>query len=365
MFCPNCGTENPPNAKFCYECGTNLLDSIKVDEVDKSKDPVDDTNININPGDESKSNIAQKESEDTNDKSEDSDDRSDDTGDDSSSSKNNCIICKAGEMIPMVHKGTFGFGIKNTLECNNCGALFEKKGLKYKLSEVTDTNQPLWIKYGHQTLTEDEWTRIGDGGISDAEQQKINQEKIEQEKHQLIVRKENDANQFLTSLQNGKITITSSNTSPVILKKNESLSIVMHNITLQEPRAVRQTHAAYGGPTIRLAKGVSFRLGGASARSESHEEIRAIDKGSLILTTKRLIFIGSKRTTNIDLRKIMAIEAYTDGIESQRENKQKTEYFKGTNKTIVNFRINGRQSTIPLTGVVLRAAIQGAIAQIE
>jgi hypothetical protein len=276
MFCPNCGTENPPNAKFYYECGINLLDSIKVDEADKSKDPLDDTNININPGDESKSNIAQKESEDTNDKSEDNDDRSDDTGDDSTSSKNNCIICKAGEMIPMVHKGTFGFGIKNTLECNNCGAVFEKKGLKYKLSEVTDTNQPLWIKYGHQTLTEDEWTRIGAGGISDAEQQKINQEKIEQEKHQHIVQKENDANQFLTSLQNGEITITSSNTSPVILKKNESLSIVMHNITLQEPRAVRQTHAAYGGPTIRVAKGVSFRLGGASARSESHEEIRGL-----------------------------------------------------------------------------------------
>ena len=47
MFCPNCGTENPSNAKFCYECGINLLDSIKVDEADKSEDPVDDTNINM------------------------------------------------------------------------------------------------------------------------------------------------------------------------------------------------------------------------------------------------------------------------------------------------------------------------------
>jgi hypothetical protein len=354
MFCPNCGTENPPNAKFCYECGINLLDSIKIDEADKSEVSADDTNINIGSDDQSESNIAQNESEDT-----------EDTEDESSGSKNNCIICKAGEMIPMVHKGSFGFGIKTTLECNNCGAVFEKKGQKYKLSKVTDTDQPLWIRYGHQTLTEDEWTRIGDGGVSDAEQQKINQEKIEQEKHQLIVQKENDANQFLTSLQNGKLTLTSNNTSPIILKKNESLSIVMHNITLQEPRAVRQTHAAYGGPTIRVAKGVSFRLGGASARSESHEEIRAIDRGSLILTTKRLIFIGSKRTINIDLRKIMAIEAYTDGIESQRENKQKTEYFKGTNSTIVNFNIDGRPSSIPLTGVVLRAAIQGAIANIE
>ena len=244
---------NPPNAKFCYECGINLLDSIKLDDADKSKDLIGDKDINISQEDESKSNITRRESEDSNDSPGNTDDEYGDGEDESSGTKNNCIICKSGEMIPMVHKGSFGFGIKNTLECNNCGAVFEKKGEKYKLSKVTDTKQPLWIKYGHQTLTEDEWTRIGDGGVSDAEQQKINQEKIEQEKHQLIVQKENDANQFLASLQNGKLTITSNSTSPIILKKNESLSIVMHNITLQEPRAVRQTHAAYGGPTIRVS----------------------------------------------------------------------------------------------------------------
>ena len=262
MFCPNCGTENPHNARFCFECGINLLDSIKIDKDDNCDDTISDTGDNsLN-----KDFI-----------SDDTEDLESDTEDYSSTTKNNCIICKAGEMMSIVHKGSFGFGTKNTLECNNCGAVFERKGQKYKLSKVTDTNQPLWIKYGQQTLTEDEWTRIGDGGFSDSEQQKIDLDKIEQEKHQLMVQKKNDENQFLTSLQNGKITITSNNTSPVILKKNEELSIVMYNIILQEPRAVRQTHAAYGGPTIRVAKGVSFRLGGASARSESHEEIRNID----------------------------------------------------------------------------------------
>ena len=85
-------------------------------------------------------------------------------------------------MVPTVHKGSFGFGIKKTLECNNCGAVFEKKGQKYKLSKITDINQPIWIKYGHQILTEDEWIRIGDGGISDEEQQKINLQKMEEKK---------------------------------------------------------------------------------------------------------------------------------------------------------------------------------------
>ena len=45
--------------------------------------------------------ISQKESEDSDDRSEDND-----IEDESSGTKNNCIICKAGEMIPTVHKGS-------------------------------------------------------------------------------------------------------------------------------------------------------------------------------------------------------------------------------------------------------------------
>lgn len=350
MFCPNCGTENPTNAKFCFECGINLLDSIKIPKEDNYDDTVSDARDN-NLTDVSESDdIEVSES---------------DVKNDSTTTKNNCIICKSGEMKTIIHKGSFGFGTKNTLECNNCGAVFEKKGDKYKLSNITDTNQSIWIKYRHQTLTEDEWIRIGEGGISDSEQLKINAQRIEREKHEIQAQQESDLKQFLTEIQTGKLNIKSNTPSPVILKKNENLSIVMYNVSLEEPRSVRQTHAAYGGPTIRVAKGVSFRLGGASARSESHEEIRVVDQGTLILTSKRLIFIGSKRTTNIDLRKIMAIEAYTDAIESQRENKQKTEYFKGINKTSINFTINNRKYTTPVSGVVLKAAIQGAITQIE
>ena len=261
MFCPECGTENPPKAKFCYECGIRLSEVIK--SAEKISENLED-NLDYSEPD-STYHVVTTESEK-----------------ESESSNNNCIICKAGEMISTVHRGSLGFGIKITLECNNCGAEFKKKGQKYNLSNISDINQPISIKYQHQTLSEDEWIRIGGGGVSDAEQQKINAQKMEAEKREIQLQKENDINQ-----------------------------------------------------------------------------------GSLILTNKRLIFIGSKRTTNIDLRKILAIEAYKDGIESQRENKQKTEYFTGTDKLSITFTINGRQTTIPILGVVLKAAIQGAIAQID
>ena len=152
--------------------------------------------------------------------------------------------------------------------------------------------------------------------------------------------------------------------SIIIPKRNEKTSMVMNNISLLEPRSIRNTRGGYGGPSIHVAKGVSFRLGAVAAQSESHEELRTIDKGSLILTNKRLIFIGSKRTTNIDLKRILAVKPYKDGIESQRDNKQKTEYFIGTDKTTINFTKNGRHNSIPVNGVVLKAAIMGNIAKL-
>lgn len=370
MFCPNCGAQNTVDAKFCNQCGTNLAEAINyIEEPARNQDLQNQTrNVESNEDEvyngQSTSNLdlTYSNTDTETNKIKDLDD--DKLENKTENTQIQCIICKTGIMVQTIHTGTFGIGTRKMLICDHCGAVFEEKGHKYKFSKISDTNQPLWLKYGHQTLTENEWDRIGDGGVSDVEQHKIDTEKLAIERQETEMQKQRDANDFLVGLQNGTIPIKYSGTSPVILKKDETISIIMENIKLQEPRAVRQTHAAYGGPTIRVAKGVSFRLGGASARSESHDEIKLIDQGKLVLTNKRLIFIGTKRTINIDLRKIMAIEAYKDGIESQRENKQKPEYFIGTDNHTVTFNINGRSNSTPVYGNVLKAAIQGAITQL-
>jgi hypothetical protein len=77
-----------------------------------------------------------------------------------------------------------------------------------------------------------------------------------------------------------------------------------------------------------------------------------------------MVFIGSKRTTTINLNKIVALEPYKDGIASQRENKQKTEYFTGTDRNSITFTIDSRRYTLPVHGNILKAAIEGKIAQI-
>ncbi|MHC1588250.1 MAG: hypothetical protein ACXQS1_00360, partial [Methermicoccaceae archaeon] len=142
---------------------------------------------------------------------------------------------------------------------------------------------------------------------------------------------------------------------PVILKRGEELKAVLPDITLLEPRKVAT--GGYGGPSIRVAKGMYVRLGGF--RAQSHEEIREIDRGALTLTRRRLIFSGSKRAYEVSLKKILSIEPYSDGIAIRRSGKQRTEYFVGTDKVVLDIQVGERRYREPLSGMVLKQLIEG------
>jgi DNA-directed RNA polymerase subunit M/transcription elongation factor TFIIS len=302
MFCPECGKENNEGANFCQYCGTKLTHS---EITQKEHEIIEKPKIWLEK----------------------------------------CPVCGNGPLFYHDHKGMLGLTTEHICECESCGAVFKKKGRDYQLNKVSNQSSQIWQEYGKQVLTEREWINVADGGMSDAKLQDA------------------DINSWLIDASNGKVTFADTN-SPVILKKDERALLFLSDVALWEPRAVRQTRGAYGGPTFRIAKGVSFKVGSFSSRSESHEELRTIDQGMLTLTNKRLVFTGTKRTTNIDLRKIVSIEPYKDGIASQRENKQKTEYFIGINRTSLNVTSSGRKYTIPVSGVVLKCVIEGLIKQL-
>jgi hypothetical protein len=66
----------------------------------------------------------------------------------------------------------------------------------------------------------------------------------------------------------------------IALRIGEHMLCVFPNTTLLEPRAVRTWLSNYGGASIRVAKGLSFRAGQSRGVSESHDEMRAIDLGT-------------------------------------------------------------------------------------
>jgi hypothetical protein len=92
-------------------------------------------------------------------------------------------------------------------------------------------------------------------------------------------------------------------------------------------------------------------------QSESRDELRLIDEGTLVLTTKRLTFMGSLRTTNVSLDDIVTIESYTDGIKVHRERKQRPEtYVLGQQLQITQ----GSGKGLTVFGFMIEKAIQHA-----
>ncbi len=254
-----------------------------------------------------------------------------------------CPVCKSGKLVEITKKRLFGLVKTEELECNNCGAKFVRHGDRYKLVWVEDTTHPVWQEYGNQTLTPREWKNIAYGGMSDAKQ------------------KELDMECWMTELREGKVPIHMGSEPPIILRRKENPILVLPNVVLWEPRSVRRITGGYAGPTFRIAKGVYFRVGGFRAVGESHEELKQIDEGVLTLTDRRLVFSGSKRTVNIDLRKIVAVEPYRDGIGVQRADRARTQYFTGIDQVELKIRVEDREYIEPLTGLIMKYMIEGLV----
>ena len=105
---------------------------------------------------------------------------------------------------------------------------------------------------------------------------------------------------------------------PLILKPKEC-PLLCANAVLAEERAVR----TYDGTTVRLGKGCSS----TSGTSQSHGVLKPIDSGHLVLTNKRLIFVGSLRTTATDLGKLLSAEVFDDSMRVNRHGKAKAETY--------------------------------------
>jgi hypothetical protein len=81
------------------------------------------------------------------------------------------------------------------------------------------------------------------------------------------------------------------------------------------------TRIRYSGPTarIRIAKGIYWRAGDLGVKPVSQDVLKLIDTGSLYLTNKRLIFMGSKGNKTIRLSKILSLEPFKNGVQIEKD----------------------------------------------
>lgn len=130
----------------------------------------------------------------------------------------------------------------------------------------------------------------------------------------------------------------------IILKKDELIAIRIPKVNFAEERSKRVS-SGYSGTSIRVAKGISFRVGSVG-ESKYEQEIKSLDSGELLFTNKRYFFVGNKKNITQPLSKITIITPYKDAIGISRENKQKTEFFRGSDH---------------ITWIIIAALVRGLI----
>ena len=249
-----------------------------------------------------------------------------------------CPVCRLGKLSRKKRR-FLGIVVGEDIRCDRCGAVFTKRKEGYELSEVSDVSNPTWQEYGGQVLTEREWRNIAYGGMSDAKQ------------------RERDLEHWMEELRKGEVQLRVEGEAPIILRKGENLLLVLPEVSLLELRSVRM--GTYGGPTVRVAKGIHIRLGGFTA--ESNEELRFVDQGVLVLTNRRLVFSGMKRTIEVGLGQIISLEAYKDGVVLKKSGRNKPYYFIGFDKVKVKISVADKTYWESFSGAMLKCAVEGLI----
>ena len=196
-----------------------------------------------------------------------------------------CPVCKKGVVREYEVKSFLGLlGARERIQCDNkkCGATFERKS-EDALRLIPSAR--FVNKYEGETLRIEEWNRIAKGGLSDREL-------------------------YLKKIEEGELPVASDEevrNLGIVLKKGE-LVHAYGQVEYWEERLVSRHHGIYGGPSIRVARGVYIRTGTYSGVGRSYPELRHIDTGTLIITNKRVLFTGNFRSFTIPLRKITALK---------------------------------------------------------
>lgn len=93
---------------------------------------------------------------------------------------------------------------------------------------------------------------------------------------------------------------------------------------LYEEKVVsRKYEGGSRGASIRVAKGVSFRVGGHRGQLVTESASVPVSTGQLIVTNQRMIFAGDKKSFATSYKKIINLETKVNGLRFGEANRQK------------------------------------------
>jgi hypothetical protein len=118
--------------------------------------------------------------------------------------------------------------------------------------------------------------------------------------------------QIINQIQNGVLP----NIQPtgLILQKGEIAHLEELGNLLEEKVIKRGYVGGSQGLSFRIAKGITYRVGASKGQLVSETAMVPASTGRLVITDRRVVFSGDRKSFNIKLDSILNIEMYTDGL---------------------------------------------------
>ncbi|MFA6058608.1 MAG: hypothetical protein WC756_10455 [Taibaiella sp.] len=121
--------------------------------------------------------------------------------------------------------------------------------------------------------------------------------------------------EILHGIQNGKLPdVNSGEITQINFQKNEKIVWLFRNIDYYEDKLKRQYVRGSRGVSMRIAKGLSYRIGGSVGHSVNVINRVFVSNGHLIVTNKNIYFTSSSKSLRLPYSKIVSFEIYEDGI---------------------------------------------------
>lgn len=103
------------------------------------------------------------------------------------------------------------------------------------------------------------------------------------------------------------------------LKKSDEVVYLFDSVGYLEERTHRSYVGESHGVSVRVMKGVYYRVGAFKGTPISTTQMEYVDSGLLLATTENLYFQGQRKSFRIPYPKIVSFTHYSDGIGLHRD----------------------------------------------
>lgn len=101
---------------------------------------------------------------------------------------------------------------------------------------------------------------------------------------------------------------------PINFQKGEQVVWAFADSKYLEDKTLRQFVGGSQGVSVRVMKGVYYRVGAFKGQAVEHTERVHIDTGWVVVTTKNIYFAGPRKSIRLPYAKIVSFEPFSDGI---------------------------------------------------